>query len=705
MSASTTPTLDEVVRCVYQTCYFILSDKKESLSVVLQALAKLKITAAAQQKREAKKPRRGVQQKVSLGELQMLQYLAYVTSEHYERLQEYEHLSGAQPLTQGDMIIRYIKHLMLIYLERNSFFATVGQGCVLFALKTSQVIRLYETLVQCSPKHLETKGDYSVRDAKRDIRRRLGERFAEFLTVYDGPRGEKCFVSMNDSSDYFGLTKRALHRLKPLVYAEGRLEGCPLPVEFAPVDYDIDALQSPHEPANVDEERLVELRRMHVVTHTCCFARLVRALGFCYTRRQLALPSFNLGRNGTESTMPRNDRNTAPELTSIELSAIVKTLEKQAVRRRKLSPSHLLVKVDGACRQDWDLFAEEFSRIEIGNAKVVEVIALHKNNEIPLAVCLPRLARAAPDQTASSIVLEGRQEFTFSILERGGGEGNSCEVIIGYRENRAIRAFVLALRRRFKFARTPRFDDLLSPAGVLTGLSACLMLLITFGFFAFKDLSGRSEESRTFTTGEIGEVAIAGDDDNKTRSNDYKGQLAEPDPALSLQSESGKQQGGKGGRLNKRRQAGGWSVVGRAGPIQGEPEAVTRALRQTNKGVDVSQLNRIRVDLIEAGQLADAIRQGLEAGIARSGLTVVEEQAKADAVVTGEITPAVTGRRRLELRIRLVDRGGRVLWSSRFLMGAADNLSSANEAASRAVAGLAGYIKGQRQGRREKENR
>src|SRR5215467_2520390 len=177
----------DATRWLFSLAYFILRDKKDALGAVFQAFARIGLVAQAQRKKE-QKPRKGeVRQKISLDRLQMLQYLTYLSANVYEKIQEEQHLTGARLLTEEDMVVRYVKQLVMLYMTTNSLLATVGQSCVLFDLGTSEADLLYETVVQASEGVLWNKGDYSIRNAKRRIWTVLSERFDQFVTGYNGP--------------------------------------------------------------------------------------------------------------------------------------------------------------------------------------------------------------------------------------------------------------------------------------------------------------------------------------------------------------------------------------------------------------------------------------------------------------------------------------------------------------------------------------
>src|SRR5436305_2067461 len=74
----------------FQLAYFVLADPRDARSVLYQAAARLYVTALAQKKRQAKRPKGEVHKKLSLTPRPLLQYLIYLCAETYERVREDE---------------------------------------------------------------------------------------------------------------------------------------------------------------------------------------------------------------------------------------------------------------------------------------------------------------------------------------------------------------------------------------------------------------------------------------------------------------------------------------------------------------------------------------------------------------------------------------------------------------------------------------
>ncbi|HWS90106.1 MAG TPA: hypothetical protein VN282_24265 [Pyrinomonadaceae bacterium] len=478
--------IESTSRWVFRLSYFLLADRRDALSVLHQATSRLYVTALTQKKRQAKRPKKEVHKKLSLTPRQLLQYLTYLCAEPYEGMQEQEHRDGARTLTLEDMIIRYVKHLMLLYLEHNSFYATVGQSCVLFDLSTRQAEQLYEMLVQGSPAHLDTKGDYSVRDAKREIRQRLGRRFEDFLTSYEGARREQMFVTMGDPGPHFRFVKRCLHRLQPVEGDDGHSRRWHLPAHFDPRAYDLVELQYDEMSADPRAEQAAEARRLHAVTHPCCWARLLRASCHSYSRQRVVLPEFKLNRQGAADHMPPPDRHNPPELIPAEMKSLAEMLQGEARRRKGLFAPRLSVSVDGSTRCSWDIYRQSALSVQVEpGARVLEVGARDDEGELLLAQYLVGLGGASDEggRGAVAVTLESGQEFTFTP-SRPTHAGEGPLVTIRFRETRPDRALAGYLVGRYAWLRGLARAGLLTPRKVRVGAAfAALVLLLLTGWW------------------------------------------------------------------------------------------------------------------------------------------------------------------------------------------------------------------------------
>jgi hypothetical protein len=128
--------VDELLNRAFDLAYFILGDRPASIYVAMTAMNKLKTASTNQGRRLYYTPTGrsaypAVRTKVSLSDLHLLQRLVYIESELFERLIE----GQRKTISQADLIIRYIKHLVRITTKHNSFYVTLDLCRLLRLLK------------------------------------------------------------------------------------------------------------------------------------------------------------------------------------------------------------------------------------------------------------------------------------------------------------------------------------------------------------------------------------------------------------------------------------------------------------------------------------------------------------------------------------------------------------------------------------------
>jgi hypothetical protein len=633
------PEIESTARWAFKLSYFLLADRRDACSVLYQATSRLYVTALTQKKRQAKRPKNEIHKKLILTPRQLLQYLTYLCAEPYEGMQEQEHRAGTRALTLEDMIVRYVKHLMLLYLEHNSFYATVGQSCILFDLGTSQAERLYEVLVQGSPAHLDTKGDYSVRDAKREIRQRLGRRFEGFLTNSEGARREQHFETMADAGPHFLFVKRCLHRLQPVEGAEEHWSRWHLPAHFDLMAYDLFELQYDESNADPRAEQAAELRRLHAVTHPCCWARLLRASCHNYSRRRVVLPEFKLNSFEATDHMPPSDRQNPPELTPAELKGLTEMLKGEARRRKGLFASQLSISVDGSPRGSWDIYRDSLLQVRVEEgSRVLEVSAKDAEGELLLAQYLLGLDGGSNVEGGepASITLESGQEFTFTISHPSGvGEGSL--VTIQFRETKLHRALAGYLDGRSMWLGGLRRGERLTPAKLKTATAfAALLAVLLTGLWAARIIM----RPRPSPIAEAG-GSVQPSPQPSPRISPQTSPRPLPAPPLSAEAlrrpGEGERRAGEGGEpptADAQRRAPPVSSVTEPAPLR--PKAVAaRAPRHSQKNIIALQDGGSLVTLDEQGRY-----KGLE-GIPNSWQTAIRETLLAQRVKRPAILDAV----------------------------------------------------------------
>ena len=119
---------DELLNKAFGLAYFILGDRSAAIYVTMAATDKLKAALKSQTLRLKYTPTGRLQQlatrtKINLSESHLLQRLIYIECELFEKIFE----AQKKNLTQDDLIIRYIKHLIRITTKNNCYLISVLQ--------------------------------------------------------------------------------------------------------------------------------------------------------------------------------------------------------------------------------------------------------------------------------------------------------------------------------------------------------------------------------------------------------------------------------------------------------------------------------------------------------------------------------------------------------------------------------------------------
>jgi hypothetical protein len=469
----------------FDLAYFIHRDAELSLTITMQALAKLELAVEAQDRRRYYNLRGRVfsgkvqklRTKVSVNEAHLLQRLVYIESEVHERRQEQS--PGGNELQEEDMIVRFVKHLVKIAVRRNSFYVTAGLSRLLYNYTTAEAMDIYGLVVQEPDR---AKDDHYYRSRKKRLMEELQERFGGFLRTVRGNRGEERFQHSEDPSKMAGLVRECLDLFTPWN------TRCVVPDRFDPTSDPLSQLL--FQGGEPDNEHAVETRRIHSILHPDCFRRLSRALGFGTPDGRLAVPQFFL-ENGTSNDNPRRgSRHRPPGLNEQQRRAVLEGLADLAARRRKVSTGLLSIRVDGVETAQLDPVRTSTVRLELPRG--VESIEVYVDTLL-LAVCLLSYGKHANAQQCS-IVLEGGQEISFEVSVLGDGQNEESEALVEvcYKEKDPIRSTLLFARRVEQ--RISLFFDSLRTRNrwVLVTLSVVLIACLAAGIAYYKRLGNRT---------------------------------------------------------------------------------------------------------------------------------------------------------------------------------------------------------------------
>jgi hypothetical protein len=248
-------------------------DRETALQIVWEALRGVGVRLVAQREADRHGPYKPT--KVRWNTLQWFQLLLYYKSETHEKRQEAA--AAENTLTQEDMIIRYVKHLVLATSRRNSFHITLGLTRLLYDYGTVEAMRIYDLIFQ-DPDASTKKADAYYRGRKNRLIAELAKRFGGLLRVTEETRGGKRFEAQPDSLQFADLAPQYLTHFTPWE------TSCALPT---PLDT----------WASVHSLRGSQASQIHSLIHPPCFSRIVGALKLDPPERRLKLPFFFLSRS------------------------------------------------------------------------------------------------------------------------------------------------------------------------------------------------------------------------------------------------------------------------------------------------------------------------------------------------------------------------------------------------------------------------
>ena len=396
------------------------SYRKIALNIVSEALRAVRINLTAQVEADRHGPLKP--SKVRWSTSQLFQILIFCKSEAYEIQQEAE---TDVVLSQEDMIIRYLKHLILTTSRRNSFHVSLGMSRLLYDYTAAQAIAIYDFVFQ-DPDSSTRKADAYYRARKSKLLEELERRFHRFVRIVEGPRGERGFQLQPDSTMFNDLVVEYLTRFTPWDTI------CELP-KHVDTWADLSSLQSS------------QAKQIHALIHPQCFSRITDALKLDSPENRLALPRFFFIKS------PSSDSSRQSNLREREIADIRRRLRKEEKQRKRFIPDGLSVLVDGNELGRLEFAESTHLRCELETAAtLIEIIGHAKNNECLLAthvITKDDDESLSTQPNAYSILLEGGQKISLTMTTEASRSRFLSAVDINYEETKAVRALMLWTRR------------------------------------------------------------------------------------------------------------------------------------------------------------------------------------------------------------------------------------------------------------------
>ena len=426
-------------RRAFELAYFIHPQTPLALRIAESALHKLEHSFGRQERRtvyipsgrrQGDSPARALRTKVSLSQEHLLQFLIYAESDHWERSSEQG--ASSHRVTEDDMVIRFVKHLVQITLKRNSFYVALGLGRLLYEYETSQVRGMYDVLMQDQARFRDNS---YLRRQKNALMRELTQRFDRLIRIVRTAQREDRFQIQPTTEPLLRLVNECLVRFTPWETA------CVFP-ESHDATGKIPALA--FTGLHPDDESPVEVNRIHTILHPDCFSRLVASLGFAAPSEMLAVPQFFIG----EENEPRGDRFNPPNVPDAVSDRLRRSLAERARRRKAFRAELLRVYVDDVGIASFDPARDKRVSFTISiTANLIEVRGDDHDGELTLAILIPAAYEIAEGGVASdSLTLEGGQKFTVTLKPQATETDEAVfNVAITYTEKRSVREMTRSL--------------------------------------------------------------------------------------------------------------------------------------------------------------------------------------------------------------------------------------------------------------------
>jgi hypothetical protein len=585
-----------------------------ALNILREALGGVETMLRAQGEADRHDP--SAPSKVRWSERHWLQLLVYIKSERYEK--QREQVNDGAHLSEADMMIRFVKHLILITCRRNSFHVTLGLSRLLHSYSTPETMDIYTVVFQ-NPDQSTNKVDAYYRDRKKKLMEELQQRFGQFVRLDQVARGEKRFHAHEDSHHWVELVQRYLSWFTPWDTT------CPLPDAFRPWD------PIPDLQAN-------QVNQIHALIHPPCFSRLIQSLGFDSPERRLTIPAFFLANHEGSGKTPPGGEPRLPELTPEEVVATQRALAGQAARRRQVVPQYLSVLVDGVERARLDLARSNRTRFEVEeSAMLIELVARDADGDLLLAthILTPEDEATNLQPATFSAVLEGGQKI--SLIVSFSKDGASAVIDVLYQETSLVRAVAHTWRQlKHRASESLRWELVpdLRPAWALL-----LVMAMVAGLMLYAVL--RTEPTEVGVTPPPPTIEQASP--------------APPTGEPKILPQPNEQAAEKQGRSDRPPE-----VAQGPRPPYGD---VTREGRE-QAVKSLRDVRRVYVASFGDDAFSQAVRQKIKDRLHASGRFIIaEDPEKADAALTGSARRAGTAGVRVgQVELEFVNAAGDVIW-------------------------------------------
>jgi hypothetical protein len=615
-----------LIEKAFKLAFFIHAEKQVAIDITIEAMDKLELASVAQDKRLYYRPvgrslSRAARTRVSLDRKHLIQRLIYIESEPYERLKE----SHPHGLTQHDLLVHFIKHLVRLVIKRNSFYVALGLSRLLYNYTTAETMDMYNFIVQ-DPDRIREDTYYRMR--KMQLIREMKNRFVSLIKTCRNARREERFQSQPGSEDFLQLVRNCLVRFTPWD------THCVLLEE--PLDRDSHVVAGLlFKGDDPDNEHVIETNRIHSLLHPICYRRLTMMLALDLPDSRIEIPLFFIP---DQSAPTPGDRTDPPDLEEKDYDHIKQVLNDRSKRRRKLSQQLLFIAVDGQERAEWNPTLDRRIELEIEDGSdIIEI--RDKQERLPLAFYLLEYDESGIKSVRQKVELQGGQSLSFNISVTGdsGAQDLKIRVAIEYEPVSQVRSSPLSIRRLASGLRERGWgisDLILSPITI-----ALLVGVTIFGlYWQLQTQSPVTSPEQPAATGNS-------NSENRQPSNPTQSTNQKPNraPATTVPKPD-----------TPETPLGNRSVTDSKHP---------RSLAADERATSLKLVKRIFIDSFGANEAGIRLRNELLTALtAVDRFVVTKEREQADAVLDGVAKSGANDRRRVALTVQLINEQGQIIW-------------------------------------------
>lgn len=318
-----------LIRELYQLAYALVKNRQTALDILHAAICKLRARCSRERKRSYWRERALKRRitRVIRRETDVLQWLVWLEATHHEKQQE-----NAGSVSEGDMILRYIKHLTQLTSGMSSFHVSVALQRLVYNYATPEARKAYERLTDLYP------NPEAYRTTKAMLMDQLKQRFGNALNIFEAERGERRFEVREGQEGWANFVDGWLQLLVPW----STRQACS---SFGFNSSDGVPAAGWRYPGITADER--EMLWSHAFIHSPCHEELTRMMELDRPRDRLALPKFYNALDNDNKDMPENFGANDQGLADDEVETLLERLISEDPQQKKVLPKRLRIMADG----------------------------------------------------------------------------------------------------------------------------------------------------------------------------------------------------------------------------------------------------------------------------------------------------------------------------------------------------------------------